>query len=220
MDRGGSMGNRWFIAIALSLAVAASAPAASGVSFDFRDAFGGFGIGRESFDRPVDLVRDRDENIYVVDQGNNRIQVLGRRGRYLREWGGRGFTPGYFDTPNAIAIDRAAGVLFVVDTGNHRVQKFDLKGKFLLSFGGLGSGDGDFNKPKDLVLDRTGNLYVADTGNNRIQKFDSSGKFLQSWGKFARRRGVELNNPVSLAYAEEGFGQIYVLNSPECRVQK
>ncbi|OYV96026.1 MAG: hypothetical protein B7Z62_08965, partial [Deltaproteobacteria bacterium 37-65-8] len=128
MDRWGSMWNRWFIAIALSLAVAASAPAASGVSFDFRDAFGGFGIGRESFDRPVDLVRDRDENIYVVDQGNNRIQVLGRRGRYLREWGGRGFTPGYFDTPNAIAIDRAAGVLFVVDTGNHRVQKFDLKG--------------------------------------------------------------------------------------------
>lgn len=50
MDKGGSMGNRWFVAIALSLAVAAS-----DVSFDFRDAVGGFGIGRESFDRPVDL---------------------------------------------------------------------------------------------------------------------------------------------------------------------
>lgn len=55
MDKGGSMGNRWFVAIALSLAVAASAVAASDVSFDFRDAVGGFGIGRESFDRPVDL---------------------------------------------------------------------------------------------------------------------------------------------------------------------
>jgi len=220
MDKEGSMGNRWIVAVALSLAVAASALAASEVSFEFRDAVGGFGIGRESFDRPVDLVRDREENIYVVDQGNNRVQVLDRRGRFLKEWGGRGFTPGFFDTPNAIAIDRAAGALFVVDTGNHRVQKFDLKGKFLLSFGRLGSSDGDFNKPMDLVLDRSGNLFVADTGNNRVQKFDSSGKFLQSWGKFARRRGVELNNPVSLAYAEEGFGQIYVLNSHDCRVQK
>ncbi|GAB4236237.1 MAG: hypothetical protein OHK0028_13120 [Deltaproteobacteria bacterium] len=214
------MGIIWRVAIALSLAQAVSVPAAAEVSFDFRDAVGGFGIGRESFDRPVDLVRDREENIYVVDRGNNRIEVLDRRGRFVREWGGRGFGKGFFDNPNAIAIDRAAGVLYVVDTGNHRVQKFDLKGKFLLSFGRLGSSDGDFNKPMDLVADRNGNLYVADTGNNRIQKFDSSGKFLQSWGKFARRRGVELNNPVSLAYAEEGFGQIYVLNSPQCLVQK
>jgi len=214
------MGKSWCLAVALSLALAAPVPASADVSFDLRDAFGGFGIGRESFDRPVDLVRDRDENIYVVDRGNNRIEVLDRRGRFVREWGGRGFTNGFFDDPNSIAIDRAGGVLYVVDTGNHRVQKFDLKGKFLLSFGRLGSADGDFNKPSDLAIDRNGNLYVADTGNNRIQKFDSSGKFLQSWGKYARRRGVEVNNPVSIAYAEEGFGHIYVLNSPECRVQK
>ena len=109
MDKGESMGNRWHVSIALYLAVAASALAASDVSFEFRDAVGGFGIGRESFDRPVDLVRDREENIYVVDQGNNRVQVLDRRGRFLKEWGGRGFSPGFFDTPNAIAIDRAGG---------------------------------------------------------------------------------------------------------------
>ena len=220
MAKWGPVWNRWAVAVALSVAMAAPASAASGASFEFQDAFGGFGIGRESFDHPVDLVRDRNENIYVVDQGNNRIQVLDRRGRYVREWGGRGFSPGYFDTPNAIAIDRAGGSLYVVDTGNHRVQRFDLKGKFMQSFGQLGSSDGDFNRPMDIVLDRNGNIYVADTGNDRIQKFDSSGKFLQSWGKYARRRGVELKNPVSVAYADEGFGQILVLNSPECRVQK
>ena len=208
-----------FLAVALLFAAQAGTAQAE-LTFEFQYAVGGFGIGRESFDRPVDLVRDRDENIYVVDKGNNRIEVLDRRGRFLREWGGRGFSTGSFDTPNAIAIDRAGGALFVADTGNHRIQKFDLRGKFLMSIGRLGSSDGDFNKPMDLVLDRNGNLYVADTGNNRVQKFDPSGKFLQSWGKFARRRGVELNNPVSLAYSEEGFGQIYVLNSPDCRVQK
>lgn len=197
----------------------AGGPARSDVSFDLQYAVGGFGIGRESFDRPVDLVEDRDENIYVVDQGNNRIQVLDRRGRFVREWGGRGFSPGLFDTPVAIAAG-PSGDLFVVDSQNHRIQKFDREGKLLLHFGRLGSRDGDFNKPSDVAVDKRGNIYVADTGNNRIQKFDPSGKFLQEWSRFSRRRGTELNHPVSLAYSEEGFGYIYVLNSPECRVQK
>jgi DNA-binding beta-propeller fold protein YncE len=192
----------------------------SDISFDLDYTVGGFGIGRESFDRPVDVVEDRDENIYVVDQGNNRIQVLDRRGRFVREWGKRGFSPGSFDTPSAIAFDQRTETLFVVDSLNHRVQKFDKNGKLLMTFGRLGSSNGDFNKPMDVALDKRGNIYIADTGNDRIQKFDPLGKFLQEWGKFAKRRGTELNNPVSVAYSDEGFGSIYVLNSPECRVQK
>lgn len=202
------------------LVLSLPAMAAAGVSFELEYAAGGFGIGRESFDRPVDVVEDRDERIYVVDQGNNRIQVLDRRGRFVREWGGRGFSPGSFDTPVAIAFDRREEALFVVDSQNHRIQKFDTSGKLLLTFGRLGSSNGDFNKPMDVALDKKGNIYVADTGNDRIQKFDPSGKFLQEWGKFARRRGTELSNPVSVAYSDEGFGSIYVLNAPECRVQK
>ena len=211
---------RWFRFAAVFAFLVLGTAASASSSFDFDEAVGGFGIGRESFDRPVDVVRDRDENLYVVDQGNNRVQVLSRRGRFLREWGGRGFSTGSFDAPSAIAIDRSAGVLYVVDTGNHRVQKFDLNGKFLLSFGRLGSGTGDFNKPMDVTIDRKGNLFVADAGNNRIQKFDPSGKFLLEWGRFARRRGTELDNPVSVAYSDEGFGFVYVLNFTDCRVQK
>lgn len=191
------------------------------VTFEFEDSFGGFGIGRERFDQVADVGVDRDENVYVLDRGNNRIQVLDRRGRFLREWGGRGFRPGSFDAPTAIAIDRNAGFLLVVDTGNHRIQKFDLNGKLLLNIGGLGSGSGEFNKPSDVAIDKRGNLFVADTGNNRVQKFDSSGKFLAEWGKFSRKRqGQQIDNPISVAYTDEGLGAIYVLNAPGCRVLK
>jgi sugar lactone lactonase YvrE len=156
-----------------------------------------------------------------VDQGNYRVQVLDRRGRFVREWGGRGFSPGSFDLPSAITIDRKSGDLFVVDTLNHRIQKFDQEGKLLLSVGRLGSSNGNFNKPMDVALDKKGNIYVADSGNNRIQKLDPTGKFLQEWGKFGRRRrGAELTNPVSVAFSEEGFGYVFVLNSPDCRVLK
>ncbi len=214
--------DRIWLRIALFALAAAVVPvaAAGEVAFELIYAVGDSGIGRRNFDRPVDVVEDREENIYVVDQGNNRVQVLDRRGNFVREWGGRGFSPGSFDTPSAIAMDPISGNLYVVDSGNHRVQKFDPNGKLLMTLGRLGSGRGDFNKPSDVAIDRKGNLFVADTGNNRIQKFDSSGKFLAEWGRFARRRGTELNNPVSLAYSDEGFGAIFVLNSPECRVQK
>jgi DNA-binding beta-propeller fold protein YncE len=191
------------------------------VSFEFQTAFGGFGIGRESFDLPVDVVQDRDENVYVVDQRNNRIQVLDRRGNFVREWGRSGFRPGEFDTPTAIVIEKGTENLIVADQKNHRIQRFDKTGKLLKVFGQLGSSKGDFNFPTDLTLDKNGNIYVADTGNGRVQKFDSSGKFLVEWGRFARKgRGAELTNPVSVAYSEEGFGHIYVLNAPECRVLK
>ena len=31
---------------------------------------------------------------------------------------------------------------------------------------------------------------------------------------------MEINTPVSVAYSDEGFGYIYVLDLPECRIQK
>ena len=36
-----------------------AAPAASDVSFEYQASFGGFGIGRESFDLPVDVAQAR-----------------------------------------------------------------------------------------------------------------------------------------------------------------
>ncbi len=210
--------------------------AAADATFDLDYAVGEFGIGRGSFDRPVDVVEDSGENIYVVDQRNNRIEVLDRRGSFVREWGSRGFTYGSFDTPAAIAIDQSTrfstsssevSLLFVVDLQNHRLQVFDLNGnppdaakvKFPKTIGSLGSGRGDFNKPMDVAIDRSGNVYVADTGNDRVQKFGPGGKFLQEWGQFGRRRGTQIRTPVSVAYSDEGFGYIYVLSS-QCRIQK
>jgi tripartite motif-containing protein 71 len=189
-------------------------------SFDYEDSWGRFGIGREAFDHPVDMVADRDENMYIVDQGNNRVQVLDRRGRYIREWGGRGFGKGSFDGPSAIAIDKAAGVLYVLDTGNNRIQKFDFFGKYLLEFGRLGSGRGELNKPTDLALDRKGNLFVADAGNNRIQKFDPTGAFIEEWGRYAQqRKGTDLDKPVSLSFSDDGFGYLFVATA-DCMIRK
>lgn len=207
-------------------AVAAGAGVARGGGPEFEPdyAVGGFGIGRETFDRPVDVVEDRDENIYVLEQGNNRIQVLDRRGRFVKMWGSRGARPGLLDTPAAMVFD-TDGNLLVVDTLNHRIQKFDPRASNpdtpLMVLGRFGSGKGEFNKPSDVAVDRNGNIYVADTGNNRVQKFDRSGRFMVEWGKFAYRgRGAGIDTPVSIGYADEGYGYLYVIDQAGCRVDK
>jgi DNA-binding beta-propeller fold protein YncE len=215
--------NAIFAMLALALALPTlPGLARAGAEFEATDSFGDHGIAKGSFDRPVDVVRDHDENFYVVDQGNNRIEVFDRRGRLLRTWGGRGISENNFDLPSALAIDEGNSALYVADTRNNRVQKFDLSGKLLLGIGALGSGNGEFKGPTDVAVDGKGNLFVADPGNNRVQKFDSAGNFLSEWGKYSRRkgRGKEIEKPLALAWSDEGWGALYVVEADTCEVKK
>ena len=73
-------------------------------------------------------------NIYVTDEGNNRIQKFDSRGSFLTKWGREGSGPGQFKAPWGVACD-ALGNVYVVDQGNHRIQKFDANGAFLCAWG-------------------------------------------------------------------------------------
>lgn len=82
------------------------------------------GAGPGQFRGATDLaVDDRNGDVYVVDQGNNRVQRFDRDGRFVSEFGTAGRGNGQFDRPYGIAIDKD-GYVYVADTGNKRVQKF------------------------------------------------------------------------------------------------
>ena len=109
-------------------------------------------------------------NIYVADEGNNRIQKFDARGSFLTKWGREGAGPGQFKTPWGIACD-ALGNVYVVDTGNHRIQKFDGNGTFLCAWGNRGKSEGQLNFPYGIAVDKEGCVYVVDSGNNRVLKY-------------------------------------------------
>jgi hypothetical protein len=80
-----------------------------------------------SFYRGVSLAVDKDENIYVLDRGNHRIQIFNKNGYYLQSIGREGQGPGEFQNPSKIFID-SKGDIYVNET--HRISIFNNKGTF------------------------------------------------------------------------------------------
>jgi len=140
--------------------------------------WGATGPAPGQFVEPSGLAIDGQDNLYVADAGNDRIQKLSiNGGRPLAQFGTRGTGPGEFINPTAVAVDMQ-GFVYVADTGNHRIQKFGPDGKFVQQWGALdtmnrptdGVGAGQFSSPYGIAVDAKGNLYVADSENDRIQK--------------------------------------------------
>jgi len=144
---------------------------------------------------------DKDDNLWVVDEGSNMVMkfnpqglvtlVLGRKDeaidyleKYLEEadhtTAGANAKPGAgagrggsFGRPTDVTWD-TQGNIFVADGyDNSRVAKFTKDGDFVKSIGSRGTAPGQFNTPHTITADAKGNIYVGDRGNSRIQVFDS-----------------------------------------------
>lgn len=61
--------------------------------------------------------KGRNEEVYVADSGNNRVQVFSKNGNFVRSFGVLGVGPGEFDEPDAIAVDVVRGHLAVAEFG-------------------------------------------------------------------------------------------------------
>jgi DNA-binding beta-propeller fold protein YncE len=122
------------------------------------------------FNHPSGLAVNPSGEVYVADEGNDRVAELAPDGSPRRQWGGRGSANGHFHAPDAVALD-PAGDVFVLDSENNRVQEFDAAGRFLAKWGRRGTGLGELSQPRALTIDCAGNVYVADTNNNRVERF-------------------------------------------------
>ena len=144
---------------------------------------------------------DKEDNVWVVDEGANMVMkfnpaglitlVLGRKDeaidyleRFLEEGDHteRGATAkvgagagrgGTFGRPTDVAFD-LQGNIFVSDGyDNSRVAKFSKDGDFMKTVGSRGTAPDQFNTPHAITYDNKGLIYVADRGNSRIQVYDS-----------------------------------------------
>jgi hypothetical protein len=124
-------------------------------------------------DGPSGIVFDENDDLYVVDGRNDRVQKFTKDGEFLRGWGSTGSGYGQFNRHWGITIDHE-GFVYVADWGNNRIQKFTPDGEFVMSIGD----EHDLNHPADVAVDSEGDVYVADWGNCRVQIFEPDGEVI------------------------------------------
>ena len=172
---------------------------------------GRFGTGRLYFDDPMDLSANEDGDLFILDAGNYRVQVMDDDGDFLRKWNLRESSKEGFDEPVAMAMSYDEDFLVVLDGDEGEIKRYDLKGDFLNSFGESGTRKGTLDKPVDLTVDSLGYVYVLDRARCKVLKFHRKGTFVEEWGK--RGRGdKDFDDPISIAYSDELTGIIYVLD--------
>src|SRR5580658_7004601 len=122
------------ITIAFSLTLVAASP---GEKYKFVAKWGGE-APPGTLNLPGKVAVDADGNIFVADQGNNRIEKFDQTGKFLLQWGKLGSQGGEFSDPSSAAVD-ASGNVFVADYYNSRIQEFTNNGVFIKAWGGPGS---------------------------------------------------------------------------------
>jgi len=164
------------------------------------------------FSFPEAVAIDANNNVYIADTGNNRIQKFTLDGFFITRWG----APGQFNQPRGIAVD-SAGYVYVSDTGNNRVQKFSPDGLFIMVWDGSGTDHGRFDKPIGIATDSSGFIYVVDSEYHCIHKFNANGQRIITWGEEGSGNS-QFESPEGIAVSADGF--VYVADSQNSRIQK
>lgn len=139
---------------------------------------------------PNRLALDKMGNLYIADEGNNRIRRVDRSTGVITTVAGSSDTYGYsgdggpaiaarLSLPEGVAV-APNGDIYIADTGNNRVRKVDAKTHVITTVVGVGTagfaGDGapatqaELDGPVALALSPRGDLYVVDVGNHRVRE--------------------------------------------------
>ena len=102
---------------------------------------GAYGSSNTQFADPLGVAVDKQGNVYVADDGNNRVQKCVVSGAtytcatFAGVTGQSGDDFGHLSGPHSVAVD-ATGRVYIADAWNERVQVFDSNGAYLSSIGG------------------------------------------------------------------------------------
>jgi len=201
------------LALTISLAGISYMENVNAASHNFESEWGQEGISKSGlFLNPQHIAIDSQDNVYVTDLGNARVQKFDSNGNFIAEWGSQGKNPGEFGHPSGIAISDE--FVFVADSRNHDVQKFDLDGNFIAKFGKFGKDNGSFTSPRGITVSEDKFVYIVDSGNARIQKLTFDGEFVSSFGQ-SGKRGGDFITPVGITINSD---KIYVTDSAQSKI--
>ena len=132
------------------------------------------------FYRIGDIAVDNQNNIYVMDGGNYRVQKFDKDGNYLQTIGRKGQGPGEFMMPFNIFLDEL-GNIYVMEL--RKLHLFDPKGNYIKSVVPPMFIMGFAAEPEGNIIGH-GLISTAKTQNFGLKVLDSEGKIIKNVAEF------------------------------------
>jgi sugar lactone lactonase YvrE len=192
--------------------------------------------------RPMGLLFDTDDNLYISDYYNNRIRRVDTTGIITTIAGcctggysgdGGPATAATFSGPIGLAFD-GTGHLYIADSWNQCIRRIDKMGMIntVAGNGGQGSiGDGgpataaNLYCPNSVTFDPWGDMIISDACNNRIRKVNRYGIISTIAGNgvngFSGDGGPAINAEMNLpdAVAFDKFSRMYITDTWNNRIR-
>jgi DNA-binding beta-propeller fold protein YncE len=123
------------------------------------------------FAAPTGVALDSDNNVYITDTLNNRVEIFDADGEFISQFGQHCDGPGCFAHPKGIAVD-GDGHIWVADPMLDLLQLFNRDGQLLAFIGGHGNLLGQFSSLVGVTFDRKRNLvFASEQYPGRVQEF-------------------------------------------------
>ncbi len=139
-----------------------------------------------NLNRPLFIAFDGSGNMFIVDNGNNRIRSVDGSGVINTEAGNGSTTyatgaatASGLNGPTSIVFD-ASNNYYIADAGNHGIRLVTNATSGISTVAGTGTAGfnsdcitpttAELNVPGGVAMDLAGNLTISDGGNNRVRK--------------------------------------------------
>ncbi|WP_207536410.1 NHL repeat-containing protein [Desertivirga arenae] len=143
----------------------------SGLKYSLYLYFGYEGSAPGLFSFAMHVATDASDNIFISDEGNNRVQKFDRSGNFMEVfYNGSG--------ARAVAFLKNGNTIVTRTQSSSYIQILSPQKAVVSEWGTYGTGNSQFENIEEITLDDEENLYVVDGTNNYVKKFDSNGNFL------------------------------------------